>query len=84
MGISCDFEAGSMESEIKPTCNKEFIKINGPHGLEAMPAISTPNDHCTIDESNSTDIVIDLASSPPQEVRHNSIQFNLIKSTKIS
>lgn len=29
MGISCDFETGSMESEIKPTCNKEFVKLNG-------------------------------------------------------
>lgn len=38
MGISCDFEAGSMESEINPTCNKEIIKLNGQHELDAIPA----------------------------------------------
>lgn len=62
MGISCDFEAGSMESEIKPTYNKEFIKLDGPHDLEATPATSTPHDAITIDVSKSADVIIDLAS----------------------
>lgn len=69
MGISCDFEAGSMESEIKPTYNKEFIKLDGLHDLEATPATSTPNDIITIDMSKTADVVIDLASPTSQEVR---------------
>lgn len=65
MGVSCDFETGSMESEIKPTCNKEFIKLNGQHELEATPAISTDTEVITIDDSKS-DVIVDLASPTPQ------------------
>ncbi|XP_031630550.1 uncharacterized protein LOC116345385 [Contarinia nasturtii] len=84
MGISCDFEAGSMESEIKPTYNKEFIKFNGQHVLDAIPAktattISTndttktdpianiPSINSTIDDSKSTDEIINLTSPVSQE-----------------
>ncbi|XP_055313430.1 uncharacterized protein LOC129574883 [Sitodiplosis mosellana] len=79
MGISCDFEAGSMESEIKPTCNKEFIKLNGQHELDATPAKtaitittasynnSTEPDVTIIDDVKSTDDVIPLSPVPPPE-----------------
>lgn len=67
MGVSFDFEARSMESEIKPTCNREFIKLNGQHELEASPAISTETEIITIDDEKSDDVV-DLASPIPPEV----------------
>lgn len=83
MGISCDFEAGSMESEIKPTCNKEFIKLNGQHELDATTdktatAITTISHNnstgsdvtiTTIDDSKSMDDVVIISPVTPPEVR---------------
>lgn len=85
MGISCDFEAGSMESEIKPTCNEEFIKLHGQHELHEMTVktadIATAKNTNTnynnstepkvsiIDDSKATDDVALLSSVPTLEVR---------------
>lgn len=79
MGISCDFEAGSMESEIKPTCNKEFIKLNGQHELDGTQAKmataitinhdnTAESDAITIDDAKSTDDVILISPIPTPEV----------------
>lgn len=81
MGISCDFEAGSMESEIKPTCNKEFIKINGQHSSNDLDettvnvgavAIAKPSEAqvevITIDDHKTTDTAVNIASPISQEV----------------
>lgn len=62
MGISCDFEAGSMESEIKPTCNKEFIKLNGQHELNEMAAKTA--DIATINASQNTNSSNDNSTEP--------------------
>lgn len=78
MGISCDLEAGSMESEIKPTCNKELIKINGQNVCNEMEAtvaktaltLSTtpPIDIVATDEQKPADTVVNLISPIPLEV----------------
>lgn len=78
MGISCDLEAGSMESETKPTCNKEFVKLNGQNvcnELEATTAktalaIPAASDVITVNDKTSTEnTIINLVSPAPQEVR---------------
>lgn len=78
MGISYDLEAESMDSETKPTCNKEFVKLNGQNvcnDLDVSVAktaltIPTPSDGVCANQKKSTaDTVINLVSPTPQEVR---------------
>lgn len=74
MGISCDFEVGSMDSETKPTCNKGSLKLNnGQNTYDAVAEATTAKTPLTIainsnDANNSTN-VIDLVSPTPPEVR---------------
>lgn len=78
MGISCDFEAGSMESEIKPTCNKEFVKLNGLNdATDANVATATttttikPSEVITIaddDKTTETPANIPSPTATSQEV----------------
>lgn len=74
MGISCDLEVGSMDSETKPTCNRDSLKPNGQDACNTAAeatttAAKTPLSIVvdTIDASNSTS-VIDLVSPTPKEV----------------
>lgn len=80
MGISYDLEAESMDSETKPTCNKEFVKLNGQSVCNDLDVtevrtaltISTPSDGVSANQKTSnTDTVINLVSPTPQEVCFN-------------
>lgn len=69
MGISCDFEVNSMESEIKPTCNKELFKANGQDVCNDVESANTAvAESDEIDGQRATGTVVNLVS-PPQEVR---------------
>lgn len=85
MGISCDLEVGSMDSETKPTCNRDSLKPNGQDACnaaaEATTAAKTPLS-IVVDTSHSTS-VIDLVSPTPKEVctfKCSSLLFFLIYS----
>lgn len=71
MGISCDLEAGSMESETKPTCNKEFVKINVQNvtnELEASVAKTAQDEDAVKGTESSENTIINLVSPTPREV----------------
>lgn len=72
MGISCDLEIGSMDSETKPTCNRECLKLNGQDACDAVAETAkTPlSIDCNSSDANtSTTTVINLVSpTPPSEV----------------
>lgn len=73
MGISCDLEVGSMDSETKPTCNRDSLKPNGQVVCDAVAEATTAKTPLsivvdTIDASSSTTSVIDLVSPTPKEV----------------
>lgn len=72
MGISCDVEVGSMDSETKPTCNRESLKLIGQDVCNAAVEAKTAKTALSIvvdgmDAKNPT-TVIDLVSPTPQEV----------------
>lgn len=95
MGISCDFEAESMESEIKPTCNKEFIKHNGHNELDGTTAKmataitindSTEPEVTIIDDLKSTDdvVLISPIQTPEVCVQLSFLNWQLKKKNKIN
>lgn len=70
MGISCDLEVGSMDSETKPTCNRESHKLNGQNACDAVAEAAKTPLSIVVDpiEANHSTNVIDLVSPTPQEV----------------
>lgn len=78
MGISFDFEVKSMESETKPTCNKEIVKINAHNGsdkIDVKIASTIANDVILIDDIEST--TVNSSSSLSREVCLNTFYCHL-------